>query len=414
MDEEVSNISLHGQSVALHSEDDPTDVDNDDECKTTRTKKYKVHHLYDWLADSGTTSHITHEREAFATYKPIQNLPISGVGDKTTFAVGKGTIFLHSECDNVIHTLQLDNVLYVPSNKRSLLSLGHWEKTPGQGYFAKHRKLTLHAEDRTPVAQGIRLNSNIYQMSFVLAMPPADTDFTFNAHRLVPSWEDWHKRFGHVSYSGLKNLLDKNLAKTFNVDTESFKPDCIACMEAKMTTTPYGLSTKRFSLLGQLTHVDLWGKYDKTSIHGNLYYLLLVNDTSQYTTVEFLKTKSQASQYIKNYMTYLLACGKSPCAIRMDRGSEFVNKDLKSWCHSKGIRYQMTALYSPSQNGVAERMNQTLGELSRAMLISLGLLEFLWEPTIAHATYVQNMSYTKFIPSSTPYELWHDEKPDVS
>jgi hypothetical protein len=68
VDEEVLNISLHGRSVALHLEDDPTDVDNDDECKTTRTKKYKVHHLYDWLADSGTTSHITHEREAFATY----------------------------------------------------------------------------------------------------------------------------------------------------------------------------------------------------------------------------------------------------------------------------------------------------------------------------------------------------------
>jgi hypothetical protein len=60
-DKEVLNVSLHGRSVALHLEDDPTNVDNDNECKTTRTKKYKVHYLYDWLADSGTTSHITHE-----------------------------------------------------------------------------------------------------------------------------------------------------------------------------------------------------------------------------------------------------------------------------------------------------------------------------------------------------------------
>jgi len=49
---------------------------------------------YDWLADSGTTSHITYRRDAFATYEPIKNMPIKGVGGVKTFAVGKGTVFL--------------------------------------------------------------------------------------------------------------------------------------------------------------------------------------------------------------------------------------------------------------------------------------------------------------------------------
>lgn len=97
----------------------------------------------------------------------------------------------------------------------------------------------------------------------------------------------------------------------------------------------------------------------------------MVDDALCHTTVEFLKPKSQASKRKKDYMTYLLTHGKSPCTICMDRGSEFVNKDLKTWCHSKGIRYQMTTPYLPLQNGVAKRMNGTLGELSRAMLIQL-------------------------------------------
>ena len=74
----------------------------------------------------------------------------------------------------------------------------------------------------------------------------------------------------------------------------------------------------------------------------------------------------------------------------------------------------MTAPYSPSQNSVAERMNRTLVELARAMIIHSKLPEFLWEPAVAHATYMRNLSYTKFIPNTTPYQLWHNRKPDVS
>ena len=99
---------------------------------------------------------------------------------------------------------------------------------------------------------------------------------------------------------------------------------------------------------GELTHIDLWGKYDVTSIHGNSYYLLMVDDASRYITVEFLKAKSEAADKIKEYFAYLMARGKTPCALRMDRGTEFVNEDLQTWCNSQGIKFQLTTPYSPS------------------------------------------------------------------
>ena len=138
------------------------------------------------------------------------------------------------------------------------------------------------------------------------------------------------------------------------VDMSTDKPDCVACTEAKLMRAPYGSSSERFTKPGELIHVDLWGKYDKSLIHGNLYYLLLVDNASRFVTVEFLKTKRQATQNIKDYMTHLTVRGMSPCAICMDHGTEFVNEDLRTWCHSKGIRYQMMAPYSPSQNSVAK------------------------------------------------------------
>jgi len=80
----------------------------------------------------------------------------------------------------------------------------------------------------------------------------------------------------------------------------------------------------------------------------------MIDDAARYITVEFLKTKDQAAQRIRNYMTYLKARDRNPCAIHANQGTEFVNQGLREWCHSQGIELQVTAPYSPSQNGVAE------------------------------------------------------------
>ena len=59
-------------------------------------------------------------------------------------------------------------------------------------------------------------------------------------------------------------------------------------------------------------------------------------------------------------------------------------------------------------------MNRTLVELSHAMLSDSKLPEFLWEPIVAHATYLRNLSYTKPKLHATPYQGWHGKKPNVS
>ena len=53
------------------------------------------------------------------------------------------------------------------------------------------------------------------------------------------------------------------------MDTQSLKPDCVACMEAKLSRSPFGPVSDKQPKPGEITHVDLWGKYDKTSINGN-------------------------------------------------------------------------------------------------------------------------------------------------
>ena len=48
------------------------------------------------------------------------------------------------------------------------------------------------------------------------------------------------------------------------------------------------------------------------------------------------------------------------------------------------------------------------------MLTASKLPEFLWEPAVAHAAYLQNQAYTTAVKGSTPYQHWFNKKPDVS
>jgi IS30 family transposase len=115
---------------------------------------------------------------------------------------------------------------------------------------------------------------------------------------------------------------------------------------------------------GELTHIDLWGKYAVRSINNNQYYLLFVDNAKRYATVDFVKEKLDASQGVINYMAHLITQGQKPKAIQIDCGREFVNEKLETWCKECSIELHFTAPYSPSQNGVAERMNRTLVEIS--------------------------------------------------
>jgi transposase InsO family protein len=81
--------------------------------------------------------------------------------------------------------------------------------------------------------------------------------------------------------------------------------------------------------------------------------------------VLFMKDKGETTEKMKAYITYIEQ--RFPTAsrsIRVDNGKEYINKELKNWCTSKGIDIEPTAPYSSSQNGVAERFNRTLMELA--------------------------------------------------
>jgi len=55
--------------------------------------------------------------------------------------------------------------------------------------------------------------------------------------------------------------------------------------------------------------------------------------------------------------------------IQSDHGGEFQNKRFEHFCEKRGIKHNFfSTLRSPQQNGVVERKNRSLEELTRTML----------------------------------------------
>ncbi|GJW54185.1 retrovirus-related pol polyprotein from transposon TNT 1-94 [Tanacetum coccineum] len=98
------------------------------------------------------------------------------------------------------------------------------------------------------------------------------------------------------------------------------------------------------------------------SINGTKYILVLVDDFSQFTWVKFLRSKDEVLEF----------------------------------------------------NGIVKRLNHTLVEAARTMLIFSKAPLFLWAEAFATTCYTQNRSLIRKCHNKTPYELLHDQKPDLS
>ena len=75
-------------------------------------------------------------------------------------------------------------------------------------------------------------------------------------------------------------------------------------------------------------------------------------------------------------------CDLKIVCIRSDHGGEFENSNFIEFCKTHGIRHEFSAPRTPQQNGVVERKNRVLEEMSRTMLCENSLPKYFWAEAI--------------------------------
>ena len=87
--------------------------------------------------------------------------------------------------------------------------------------------------------------------------------------------------------------------------------------------------------------------------------------------------------------------GRRIISLRTDNGGEYTSLEFQSYLKREGIKHELTVPRSPEQNGVAERLNRTLMEAVRSMLVGAQLPQRFWAEALATAVYLRNRSPTE-------------------
>ena len=76
--------------------------------------------------------------------------------------------------------------------------------------------------------------------------------------------------------------------------------------------------------------------------------------------------------------------------MRSDNGGEYVDATFEKWLKEHGILHQKNPARSPQSYGVSERMNRTIQDRARSMLVGAGLGGGFWVEAVVAACYIRN------------------------
>nr|GEW35429.1 retrovirus-related Pol polyprotein from transposon TNT 1-94 [Tanacetum cinerariifolium] len=184
----------------------------------------------------------------------------------------------------------------------------------------------------------------------------------------------WHRRLGHANMCLIQSLASKKLVR--NLPKLKFDQHfCDACKIEKQAHASHKakniVSTTRCL---ELLYMDLFSPSSVRSFEGNHYTLVIVDDYSR----------------------------------------EFDNEEqFGEFCNANGITRNFSAPRTLQSNGVVERKNRTLQEMSRTMLNEQSLPQKFWCNAIDTSTYILNRILIRAILGKTPYELLKGRKPTL-
>jgi transposase InsO family protein len=84
-----------------------------------------------------------------------------------------------------------------------------------------------------------------------------------------------------------------------------------------------------------------------------------------------------------------------------NNGGEFTVAEFASYYADEGVQHHYSTPYSPQQNGIVKRCNQTVVAMARALLKQRGMSAVFWGEAVVTAVYILNHSPTKALNGRT-------------
>jgi hypothetical protein len=255
-------------------------------------------------------------------------------------------------------------------------------------------------------------NEGLYAMSHSTSAIALSTTATTAA----ATFEQLHVRLGHLHPGRMKLLLrNESLTGLVLKGPIPAELNCEVCSAAKMPRPPFAKHKDWGARsAGQVLHSDVCGKISPSSLGGNNYFILIVDDFSEFQFVKTVARKSEAADFIMATRKSLSNIGYSVAKLVTDGGGEFNSNAFEAYLTRKGILHSLTSPYTPQLNAKAERANRTVIEIVRCLLKQSGLPAEFWGEAVSHAVFLHNRLPTTNHPDSTPFERLYKRKPSAA
>lgn len=350
-----------------------------------------------WLIDSGASNHMCFDRNLFINFKETDVREVTIANGKKIHVVGTGDVEIKESTEN---KLLLTNVLFVPELRQNLISVS---KVTAKGINVIFSGNEVHGmRNNEIIFRAIRSNG-----VFKLHVEKIESYIVKNDEVDLT----WHKRLGHIGKSGFGKIIEKGLLPSKVSDDIT----CESCSIGKQVRKSFSSSFTVSNDILELVHFDVCGPMPVESIGGSRYYLSLLDDYSHYSFVYFLKKRDEVPEKLIKFIN--LVCNqknKNLKVVRSDAAKENINKNFVQFLEKKGIKHEKSCPHTPEQNGKAERLNRSLQEIVRCLLIESKLDQKFWAEATHTANYLLNLRPSSSIDYKIPYELWTGNQVDYS
>jgi len=292
-------------------------------------------------------------------------------------------------------TQTFKNVFVSPKLSTSLISVGQLVDNNCDVNFSRNGCLVQDQVSGTIIAKGPKVG-RLFPIHFsiprVLALASTTTKN-----------EVWHKRLGHPNSIVLSHLSNSGLLGNKNqFSVASF--DCSTCKLGKSKTLPFPNFGSRAAKCFDVIHSDVWGISPVISHAHFKYFVTFIDDYSRFTWVYFLRSKSEVFFIFKKFLAYVeTQFSKCIKILRSDSGGEYMSYEFNNFLLEKGIISQRSCPYTPQQNGVAERKNRHLLDVTRTLLIESSVPSKYWVEALSTAVYLINRLPSKVLNLESPY-----------
>ncbi|GJU21073.1 zinc finger, CCHC-type containing protein [Tanacetum coccineum] len=366
--------------------------------------KYATTDASIWYLDNGASNHITGTKSHF---RDIDESTTGRVrfGDGSYVEIkGRGSISLG--CRNHEQKIVSD-VYYIPNLKSNILSLGQLTEI-GCKIIMDGNKLTLYDKNKKLLMKVERSKNRLYSIRLQIEAP-----ICLLANVDNQAWL-WHARLGHLNFDDINKMTRKDLVEGIPRINHAGQI-CDACLLGKHSRTPFPNQAKfRSKNPLDLVYGDLCGPISPATHSGKKLIFLLVDDCTRFMWAYFLTSKDQAFDTFKEFRQRIETEMRLKLRmLRTYRGGEFTSNEFTKHCKEHGIARQLTAPYSPQQNGVVERRNRTVLSTTRSMMKAMKLPLNFWAEAVRHTIYILNRVPTRALVDKTPYEALYNRKPNL-